>query len=183
MKYLKTKNISKFSISDDAFIYKPSGRFVMDGSGAVRLPKGSTAERPDVDAPVSNNPYGYVRYNSQTDEIEAYVKNPVTSLGEWQTIKAPASRAIIKQTLGPGDDVETDFGPLTLSPADTSLASAGTGAVYDYPILVVVENVVQISEENYNIDFDYLGSGDAYLIFASPVPLGKNITIYYGFGN
>lgn len=180
MKYLKTKNISKFSISDDAFIYKPSGRFVMDGTGAVRLPKGTTVERPDVDAPVSNNPYGYVRYNTETDSLEAYVKNPVTSLGEWQVVKAPGSRAIIKQTLGPGDDIETNFGPLTLPPADTALASAGSGAVYDYPILVLVENVAQISEDNYDIDFDYLGSGDAWLIFTSPVPLGKNITIYFG---
>ena len=183
MKYLKTKNISKFSISDDAFIYKPSGRFVMDGTGAVRLPKGTTAERPDVDAPVSNNPYGYVRYNTETDSLEAYVKNPVTSLGEWETIKAPSTKSIIKQTLGPGDDVETDFGPLNLNPANTNLVSAGSGAVYDYPILVLVENVVQISEENYNIDFDYLGSGDAWLIFTSPVPLGKNITIYFGLAN
>lgn len=183
MKFLKSKNISKYSISDDALLYRPSGRYVMDGVGALRLPKGATSQRPDVAAGVHNDPYGYIRYNTTTDSLEAYLLNPETTLGEWVVIRAPSSRTIIKQTLGPGDDVETDFGPLTLPPANSGLASAGSGAVYDYPIIVLVENVVQISQDNYTIDFDYLSSGDAYIIFDSPVPLGKNVTVYFGFGD
>jgi hypothetical protein len=184
MKYLKTKNISKYSISDDALIYKPSGRYVMDGTGALRIPAGSTAERPDVDAGVTNDPYGYTRYNRTTNSIEAYIYDAEADIGVWETIKASGARSIIKQTLGPGDAIETDFGPLNVTPANSGLAPTGDiGTIYDYPIIVLVENVIQISEENYNLDFNYSGSGECWIIFTSPVDLGKNITIYYGYGD
>jgi len=184
MKYLKTKNISKFSISDDRFIATPTGRYVMDGTGAVRLPAGTTAQQPDVTAVVHNDPYGYIRYNKTTNAIEAYIYNTETLVGEWETVKASSSRSIVKQTLGPGDGIETDFGPLTIPVADSGLTTTGALAtVYDYPIVVLVENVIQISDDNYTLDFDYGGSGDTWIIFASPVDAGKNITIYYGLGN
>jgi hypothetical protein len=184
MKYLKTKNISKFSISDDSFVATSSGRYVMDGTGAVRIPKGTALQRPDVAAGVHNEPYGYLRYNTDTNSIEAYIYNTETLVGEWETIKASSSRSIVKQTLGPGDATETDFGPLTFPVADSGLTTTGELAtVYDYPIVVLVENVIQISDDNYTMDFDYNGSGETWIIFASAVDLGKNITIYYGLGN
>lgn len=183
MKYLKTKNISKFSISDDALIYKPSGRYVMDGVGALRIPAGSTAERPDVNADVHNDPYGYLRYNRTTNTIEAYIYNAQSGIGVWETIKAPGERAIVKQTLGPGNGVDTDFGPLTIKPSNSGLASAGSGAVYDYPIIVLVENVPQISNENYTLDFDYMGTGQVWIKFNTFVDTGKYITVYHGYGN
>lgn len=184
MKYLKTKNISKFSISDDRFIATPSGRYVMDGTGAVRLPAGTTAQQPDVAAVVHNDPYGYIRYNKTTNAIEAYIYNAETLVGEWETIKASSSRSIAKQTLGPGDGVETDFGPLTFPVADSGLTTTGELAtVYDYPIVVYVDTVIQISDTHYSIDFDYNGSGETWIIFASFVPASQNITIYYGLGN
>lgn len=183
MKYLKTKNISKYSISDDALIYKPSGRFVMDATGAVRLPKGTTVERPDVNAPVHNQPYGYIRYNTTTNSVEAYVYDSQAGVGVWEIIRSSSARSVIKQTLGPGDGVETAFGPLVKKPANTGLTSAGPGAKYDYPIIVLVENVFQISEDNYTIDFDYNGTGEAWIIFNSFVDVGKNITVYFNFGD
>lgn len=174
MKFLKSQNLSRYSPSDNALQINSYGRAVMDINGALMLPKGTTAQRPDITGvrqPADGEtlstriPNGYVRFNVDTDSFEGYIN------GTWEIIKAPGATSITKQTLGPGDDIETDFGPLSIVPAS------------DNNILVFVENVFQISVDNFNIDYDYSGTGQAYLIFTSPVPNAKNITIYYGFDN
>lgn len=181
MKFLKQKNISKFSIRDQDLFLNQYGRAVMDLTGGLRLPQGTTAQRPQGtkpgDAAVrtpggATGANGYIRYNTDTDPVtlapiglEAYIN------GVWETIRAPGSTTIVKQTLGPGNYVDTIFGPLSRIPS-----SADT-------ILVFVENVFQISVTNYNILYNYLGSGNAYIQFLSPVPLDKNITIYFGYSN
>ena len=114
-----------------------------------------------------------IRYNTSIGPdgindigIEAYVG------GAWQVVRAPGASAVIKQTLGPGDAVETTFGPLDIEPAGEN------------NIIVLVENVFQISDTNYNLSYNYLGTpGDTRIVFTSPVPLGKDITILYGFAN
>jgi hypothetical protein len=172
MKFLKTQNISRYGLTDNVLRANPYGRYIMDGTGALRLPKGTTAERPQlsgVSTPEGAN--GYIRYNTSTHELEAYIN------GVWETVRASGPNSIRKQTLGPGDYAETIFGPLDVVPANPSAAS------YDYPIIVLIENVIQISDTNYTILYDHLVSGDAYIEFTSPPPLSKNITVYYGFGN
>lgn len=169
MRYLKTQNISKHNISDRTLIVYPEGvgpgnRVVMGVTGGLMLPKGDTATRPQsgsIRTPVDAN--GTIRFNTDTNSIEAYIADA------WQVVSAPASSAITKQTLGPGDYVTTIFGPLTQTP------------LQDDAILVFVENVFQISVTNYNILYNYLGSGNAYIEFTSPVPLDKYITILFGF--
>jgi len=171
MKFLKTKNVSKFSINDRTIVAYPGGngpgaRVVMNAHGGLMLPKGTTSERPQltgVRQPTDAN--GTIRYNTTTSSIEAYVG------GAWEVVRAPGAASITKQTLGPGDDIDTIFGPLTQVPAA------------DDNILVLVENVMQISVTNYNILYNYLGSGNAYIEFTSPVPTGKYVTIYFGFAN
>lgn len=173
MKFLKQKNISKFSISDNTLFANQYGRAVMDLTGALRLPKGTTAQRPALSGVrIPYGPNGYIRYNSST--------NPVTGApiglealidGVWEVVRAPGAVSIVKQTLGPGDDVETTFGPLTLTPSS------------DNNILVLVENVFQISVTNYDLSYNHLGTNDTYIVFASPVPLDKNITIFFGFAD
>ena len=73
-------------------------------------------------------------------------------------------------TLGPGNATETKFGPLTFVPASAD------------NIIVLVENVIQISTSNFTIVTNPVGyPSGTYLNFLSAVPLGKEITIYYGF--
>lgn len=178
MRYLKSKTLSKYSPSDNTLITNGFGRAVMDLTGALRLPKGTTDQQPqgtklgDTAVFTPNGANGYIRYNTST--------NPVTGLeygleayigGQWEIVRAPGAATIHKQTLGPGDDVETTFGPLTVTPAA------------DDNILVLVENVFQISQTNYSISYNHLGSGRAYIVFTSPVPLDKNVTILSGFAN
>jgi hypothetical protein len=188
MKYLKTKNISKFSISDDALVATPSGRYVMDGIGALRLPKGTESQRPDTSAGVHNGPDGYLRYNTDTNSIEAYIN------GYWQTVRAPSSTAITKERFGPGNGVETVFGPLVAVPAGTGYRASGNN------IIVLVENVMQIFgvTENFTVQQSVSGSLSGpgapyadgwYVKFTSAVPNtggGGNpvyVTVYHGYAD
>jgi len=149
------------------------GRVVINTTSGLMVPKGTTAQRPQLSGvrqPTDAN--GTIRYNTSTNPItgrpyglEAYID------GNWEIVRAPGANTITKQTLGPGDDVETIFGPLDIIPSA------------DDNILVFVENVFQISVTNYNVLYNYLGSGDAYIEFTSEVPTDKYITIYYGFSN
>lgn len=172
MKFLKQKNISRFSISDNTLFANHYGRAVMDLTGGLRLPKGTTAQRPQGTVPgdaavrTPNGADGFIRYNTDNNEIEAYID------GDWVTVRAAGGNTITKQdNLGPGDDILTIFGPLIEDP------------ISDDNIIVLIENVFQISGSNFNILYNYLGSGDAYIEFTSPVPLGKPITIYFGYQN
>lgn len=166
MKYLKTKSLSRWTPNDNSFIINPYGRIVVDATGGLRLPKGTTAERPQLSGVrTPNGANGYIRYNTDTNSIEAYVA------GVWEIVTAPGVSGIQKQTLGPGNDSDTIFGPLDQDPPTEN------------SVLVLVENVFQISDTNYNLLYNYLGSGDTYIEFTSPVPVDKYITILYGFQN
>ena len=171
MKFLKQKNISKYSATDQTLFTNHFGRAVMGLSGGLRLPQGTTAQRPNTSGvrypgDASEFADGTIRYNIDTNSLEALIA------GVWEVVRAPGSVSIRKQTLGPGDGVVVSFGPLAES------IPAGIIAPYDYPIVVLVENVIQISDTNYT-----LTSSNTYITFTSPVPVGKFVTIYYGFGN
>ncbi len=195
MRYLKTKNISKWSTGDRSLIAYPNGvgpgnRIVVNAKGGMMLPKGTTAERPQltgVRQPTDAN--GTIRYNTTLNTVEAYVG------GSWVTVASALAAAITKQTIGPGDGVETKFGPLNTSFIPSYTASADN-------IIVLVENVIQISTTNFTIVQNPAGTPSAsfyggaptyptgyYLNFSSPVPAsggGGNpvyVTVYYGFAN
>jgi hypothetical protein len=173
MRFLKQKTISKYSPSDNTLFANHFGRAVMDLTGALRIPKGSTAQRPLVSNSETTGNFvrtpdganGYIRYNTDTNAIEGYINNL------WQVVAAPGATGILKQTLGPGDYTQVIFGPLTVTPLS------------DDSILVLVENVFQISQTNFNILYNYQSEGDAFIEFTTPPPLDKFITIYSGFAN
>ena len=190
MKFLKTKNISKFSINDRSLIAYPDGvgpgnRVVINAKGGMMLPKGTTAQRPQLSSvrqPTDAN--GTIRYNTTTSTIEAYVG------GAWVTVASPLASAITKQTLGPGNGTERVFGPLNTTFVSSYSASADN-------IIVLVENVMQISTTNYTvvqsngvtpINGNIYAAG-WYINFTSAVPAsggGGNpvfVTVYYGYAN
>ena len=166
MKFLKAKTLSKFSPTDQSLFSNLYGRAVMELAGGIRLPKGTTAQRPNVSGVRTlGGPNGFIRYNTDTDSIEAYVA------GIWEVVRAPGASTITKQTLGPGNEMDTVFGPLDKIPESAD------------NIIVLVENVFQISSSNFNILYNYLGSGNAYIEFTSPVPLDKYVTVYFGYSD
>ena len=97
MKFLKQKSISQYSAADDALMVydnRPSdntssgGRAVMDLSGGLRLPKGTTNQRPqgtkagdNTNVRIANSHNGYIRYNTTTNAVEAYID------GIWEVVK------------------------------------------------------------------------------------------------
>jgi hypothetical protein len=165
MKFLKQKNISKYSATDQTLFTNHFGRAVMGLSGGLRLPQGTTAQRPNTSGvryPGDSSEFadGTIRYNIDTNTLEALIA------GVWEVVRAPGATTITKQTLGPGDGVAVAFGPLTLTPSSEN------------NIIVLVENVMQIGTTNYT-----LTSSNTYITFTSPVPVGKSVTIFFGFAN
>jgi hypothetical protein len=165
MKFLKQKNISKYSITDQTLFTNHYGRAVMGLSGGLRLPQGTTAQRPQTSGvryPGDSSEFadGTIRYNIDTNTLEALIA------GVWEVVRAPGATTITKQTLGPGNNVDVSFGPLTLTPSSAD------------NIIVLVENVMQISTTNYT-----LTSSNTVITFTSPVPLGKYVTVYFGYAN
>ena len=165
MKFLKQKNISKYSVTDQTLFTNHFGRAVMGLTGGLRLPQGTTAQRPQTSGvryPGDSSEFadGTIRYNIDTNSLEALIA------GVWEVVRAPGATTITKQTLGPGNDVDVNFGPLTLTPSSAD------------NIIVLVENVMQISTTNYT-----LTSGNTVITFTSPVPVGKYVTVYFGYAN
>lgn len=146
MKFLKQKTLSKFTPNDNTLITNQYGRAVMDLSGAVRLPKGTTAQRPNLSGVrTPNGADGYIRYNTSVGPdgvneigLEAYVG------GAWEVVKAPRASTIIRDTFGPGDAVAQIFGPLEPYFALSYAASP-------HNIIVLIENVWQIGVTNFTV--------------------------------
>jgi hypothetical protein len=174
MKYLKTGVISDYG-SSRQFIVNPYGRITTNSTNSLKLPTGTSLQRPQSQL-VSN---GMIRYNTTLDVLESYME------GSWEIVKKPASVAIVKQTIA-GFNEETYYGPLTQIPANAN------------NIIVLVENVLQISETNYVLTTDPPGTSPSrldqaypvgtYIRFTGPnpgtfefVPSGIDVTILYGF--
>jgi hypothetical protein len=174
MKYLKTGNLSDYGASRQ-FIVNPYGRITTNSTNSLKLPTGTTVQRPQTS--LSSN--GMIRYNTTLNVLESYMN------GGWEIVKKPASVAIVKQTIA-GFNTETYYGPLTQVPANID------------NLIVLVDNVLQISTTNFVLATDPAGTspsrGDAayptgtYIRFTgdSPgtfefVPTGIDVTILYGF--
>lgn len=206
MRFLKQKTLSQYSAADDALmIYdnrdpathtQNGGRAVMDITGAIRLPKGTTNQRPKLTGVrTPNGPNGYIRYNTTTNSIEGYIDSA------WEVIRAPGASAIQVSRFA-ANGTETTFGPLSSSYTSSYTAS-------DYNIIVLVDNVMQIGRTvNYVVTLRQSGSfvsvndapfsasgpgsytnGQYYIQFPTAVPAmdgGGNpiyVTVFYGYGN
>jgi hypothetical protein len=196
MKFLKQKNISKFSISDNTLFANHYGRAVMDLTGGLRVPKGTTAQRPQLsNVRTPNGPNGYIRYNTTTNALEAYIN------GVWEVVRASGATAIQVSRFA-ANGTETTFGPLNAAYVTNYTAS-------DYNVMILVDNVIQIGAKvNYTVvkrqsgsfvsvsysPFSASGPGtytndEYYIQFADAVPEFSGVstpiyvTVFYGYGN
>ena len=196
MKFLKQKNISKFSISDNTLIANHYGRAVMDLTGGLRIPKGTTAQRPQLsNVRTPNGPNGYIRYNTTTNAVEAYIN------GVWEVVRASGATAIQVSRFA-ANGTETTFGPLNSAYLTNYTAS-------DYNIMILIDNVMQIGAKvNYTVvkrqsgsfvsvtysPFSASGPGtytndEYYIQFPTAVPAFGGtgdpiyVTVFYGYGN
>jgi hypothetical protein len=196
MKFLKQKNISKFSISDNTLFANHYGRAVMDLTGGLRVPKGTTAQRPQLsNVRTPNGPNGYIRYNTTTNALEAYIN------GVWEVVRASGATAVQVSRFA-ANGTETTFGPLNSTYLTNYTAS-------DYNVMILVDNVIQIGAKvNYTVvkrqagsfvsvsysPFSASGPGtytndEYYIQFADAVPEFSGastpiyVTVFYGYGN
>lgn len=197
MKFLKQKNISRFSISDNTLFANQYGRAVMDLTGGLRIPKGTTAERPQLsNVRTPNGPNGYIRYNTTTNAVEAYIN------GVWEVVRASGATAV-QVSRFTANGTETTFGPLNTAYVTNYTAS-------DYNLMILIDNVIQIGNKvNYTVvkrqagvfvnvssasPFSSSGPGayvndEYYIQFPSAVPALSGIgdpiyvTVFYGYGN
>ena len=165
MKFLKKLQLAKKNLTDDRIAVDANSLVYFESTNAMKLPIGTTNQQPGQSENTVTSPAnGMVRYNSSTNQLEAYQNSA------WRNVRFKEATTITQQTAGTGDGTETKFGPL--SPIPTAAQN----------VLVLVENVMQIATTNYTLVQNPGGYAAGYYIsFTSAVPVGKPVTVLHGF--
>jgi|TARA_B100001093_G_scaffold458881_1_gene471623 hypothetical protein len=137
MRYLKRQSTNRRLLRGKGVIYDQYENIEIQSTGALLMPKGTTAQRP-------TSVVGQLRYNTTTKSFEAY-EDLQGGGATWKEFRLAEPVAITQQNLGNGDDTEINFGILD---------SAYTGYLVPttaQSVLVMVENVLQIPSTNYTL--------------------------------
>lgn len=178
MKFLKRSQLNFRNVKDHSVSVETDGRVTMDGKLSLLIPKGDTTNRPAV--PVE----GMIRYNSTLKEFEAYQGDSSSGTAIWRSIKYKEPGIISFQVFEnhSGGDI---FGPLAINPFDFKKEDTNselTTIEAAQRLLVIVENVIQVANVNYEIYKDPGGyAAGAYIHFGSNVPITKNVYVINGF--
>ena len=165
MKFLKKLQLAKKNLTDDRIAVDANSLVYFESTNAMKLPIGTTNQQPGQSENTVTSPAnGMVRYNSSTNQLEAYQNSA------WRNVRFKEATTITQQTAGTGDGAETKFGPL--SPVPTAAQN----------VLVLVENVMQVATTNYTLVQNPGGyAAGWYISFTSAVPVGKPVTVLHGF--
>ena len=178
MRLIKAQTTNNRTIYGKGIRYDIDEQVIIDSDNAVLISKGTDLQKPGT--PVN----GHVRYNTTNNEFEFYSNN------SWRVVRYKEPTTITKQTLGFGDDTETVFGPLDSGDTDYPVPISADN------LLVLIENVLQISTTNYTLEQSASGSltgpnqpyADGwYIKFTSPPPSTGSgggtvpITVYHNF--
>jgi hypothetical protein len=148
MKFLKKSQLNFRNVKDDSIAVQISNEITLSTPNAVRIPKGTTSQRPGGVDSINTTNLGQMRYNSTTNEIEVY--QGAGGRAAWRSLRYKESTQIVQQDLGIGDDEEYIFGPLNPAPPTSDLVddkATWSGS----NLLVFVENVMQLHTTNYVI--------------------------------
>ena len=165
MKFLKKLQLAKKNVTDDRIAVDANSLVYFESTNAIKLPIGTTNQQPGQSGNTVTSPAnGMLRYNSSTNEVEAYQNSA------WRNVRFKEATSITQQSAGTGDGTETKFGPL--NPIPTAAQN----------VLVLVENVMQIATTNYTLVQNPGGyAAGWYISFTSAVPVGKPVTVLHGF--
>jgi hypothetical protein len=169
MRFLKTLTLNRRAIYDDRLAVTTLDAIVMNTPKNLLIPKGVESNRPG--SPVN----GMIRYNTDTNQFEGY------QAGAWRQFRFKEPTTITQQNLGAGNDEEVYFGPLNPNPG-TYLTTA-SGMTWNTTqmaknMLVVVENVLQISGTNYTVVQNPSIGAEVYSPVTS-VSLSSGATVLY----
>ena len=148
MKFLKKSQLNFRNVKDDSVAVQISNEITLNTPNAVRIPKGTTGQRPGGVDSINATSLGQMRYNSTTNEIEVY--QGVGGRAAWRSLRYKESTQIVQQDLGTGDDEEYIFGPLNPTPPTSDLVD-DKSSWGGQNLLVFVENVMQLHTTNYVI--------------------------------
>ena len=137
MRYLKRQSTNRRLLRGKGVIYDQYENIEIQSTGALLMPKGTTAQRPTAVV-------GQLRYNTQTKSFEAY-EDLQNGGATWKEFRLAEPVAITQQDLGNGDDTEVNFGILNSNYTGYLVPSTAQS------ILVMVENVLQIPGTNYTL--------------------------------
>ena len=133
MRYVKRQSTNDKNTLGKGIFYSAVGEVIMDTQNTMLVPKGPTAKRPQFPE------NGHMRYNTDVEEFEFYQDD------QWRKVRYKEPRAIVQQTLNGASGSETVFGPLDNQDSDYSAPDSAQA------MIVLIENVFQISTTNYNL--------------------------------
>jgi hypothetical protein len=148
MKFLKKSQLNFRNVKDNSIAVQVSNEITLDSPNAVRVPRGTTTQRPGGIDSINVTSLGQLRYNTTTNELEVY--QGIGGRVAWRSLRYKESTQIIQQDLGTGDEVEYIFGPLSPTPPTTDLVD-DKSSWGGQNLLVFVENVMQLHTTNYVI--------------------------------
>jgi hypothetical protein len=168
MKFLKTQNISKYSAQDETFIvHRPSGRAVIKSTDSLKLPIGAKLQRP---IRPTESMIRYTTDDTSTHEMTDVANHYPTQAigleiyheGQWFPLRLKEPAKIQKKFLGngnwdailqPNEDISKWF-PISGEPLDIVVGLEQGFDPQDYidSMLVLVENVFQISGTNFTLE-------------------------------
>ena len=135
--------------------------------GALVVPNGSNANQP-------SGVNGMIRYNN---DVISGGRLEVYSAGRWRGLRFTEQQPITQQNLGAGDSTNLYFGPLNATYYNPS-NNANQSTVGAQNILVIVENVIQVSGINYTVVQNPTIAAEAYTGSLS-VAAGTGSSILY----
>ena len=163
MKFLKTKNISKFSVSDRTFIVNPYGRITTNSTNSLQIPVGTEAQKPQT----SLLNQGMIRITDPDLGAvgEGFGQFEVYQAGAWRPVKFKVPSQVTYSTPVTANDIETLFYIDPQPPLTIEDGNAWTGA----QLMVYVENVFQLYNQNFVVVQDpcNVQGSDISIVFAT----------------
>ena len=132
----------------------------MGTTTSLQLPSGTGdsafSDGSDQNQRPVNKRAGMIRYNETTTEVEVYQG------GTWRALRYKEATGIVQQTLGFGNNVATFFGPLAPEPTVGAAGTTWDSVQFAKQLLVIVENVIQLSATNYTLIQNPTIPGETY---------------------
>lgn len=183
MKYLRRTHLNTKTVTGRNSIYTDiSGEVVVDSRYSLLLPRGPNEDQSPDDSTAPTYVNGMIRYNTETQEFEGY------QAGSWRSFRFKEPGQVNLGVLGTGNAVETTF-RLHFDPFTLTGQSDMTYDRYQMAknLLVIVENVIQIPNINYEIVQNPSSGPGApyasgvYVVFGTAVPNAKPVYALSGF--
>jgi hypothetical protein len=114
-----------------------------------------------------------MRYDTVKNEVMVYQGTA------WRAMRFKESTQIIQQNLGAGDSSNVYFGPLNSTYYNPSNISSDVSSYGAQNILVIVENVIQVSGINYTVVQNPSISSETYNAYLSVAGGTGSSTIYF----